>query len=192
MAPSKPKHSKRKSKPAGKRAVERAIDNVKSAARHTRFLKIADMVAEQWTGQQIVRAIADQFTISIRQAHFDLAEVYAQCRADSSADQEIRISRARLTWQRRMRLCELKGDQAAANYALDRLCKLDGLYAPKKIEVGGTVGVVVQMRTVLSALDAIGLAALDVVMQQLALRGIGGLPGMVDVPALAAPSSSGV
>lgn len=123
--------------------------------------------------------IATEFKITERTAYSDIAAVYASVQAESADDSAIRIGRARRTWQRLMRDAEEHDDRAAANYAHDRLCKLDGLYAPKRVEMSGSVGlsVSVSMRSIIGVLDATGLAALEIIMQQVeAAKARGELP----------------
>lgn len=136
-----------------------------------RIVRIEDLLAEQYTTAQIVRLVVKEFGVAERTAYTDVSEAYAAVHADDAAESGIRLVRARRSWQRRLRRAEAAGDESAANYALDRICKLDGSYAPKKVEMSGMVGVTVNisMRSIVGVLDAAGLAALELVMQQVEL-----------------------
>lgn len=145
--------------------------------KNKRIDRIEELIALQHSTAQIARIIAKEFEVAERTAYNDITETYARALPDSQEESSTRLARARRSWQRRLRVCEEQGDQSAANYALDRLCKLDGLYAPKKLELTANVTVSVSMRSVVGVLDAAGLAALEVVMQQVeAAKARGELP----------------
>ncbi|MDQ1446791.1 MAG: hypothetical protein QOI20_3255 [Acidimicrobiaceae bacterium] len=145
--------------------------------KNKRIERIEDLIAQQYSTKQIVAKVVDEFGVAERTAYTDITECYERAVPDSEEERSRRLDRARRSWQRRMRLAEEKGDQSAANYALDRLCKLDGLYAPKKVEMSSSVTVSVSMRSVVGVLDAAGLAALELVMQQVeAAKARGELP----------------
>ena len=161
-----------------------STSTVKSLERHKRFKQIEELLAEQYTGGQIVRHMMKEHGLQERQCYLDLSEVYARCQADDARDHDVRMSKARLAWGRRLRMCESAGEQQAANYALDRICKLEGLYAPKKIELTQTTATVnIQITALVGVLDAAGLAALELVQQQIeAARQRGLLPAADDLP----------
>lgn len=133
-----------------------------------RVLVAEQMLCEQYTSKQIVTELCQVFGIVERTAYTTLKIAYDRLAQDAAADRGIRKARARATWQKQYRLCLAKGEHQAANYALDRLCRLDGLFAPEKIEhITTTITVDVQIDAVVNVLDAAGLAALEVVLTQL-------------------------
>jgi hypothetical protein len=74
------------------------------------------------------------------------------------------------------------GDRTAARFMLDRLARLDGLYAPIKLETAQTITHVnMQINVIVEALDEEGLRAWEIVMEQLQRAGVAN--------SLAAPSS---
>lgn len=133
-----------------------------------RVLLAEQMLCEQYTSKQIVNELCAVFDIVERTAYTTLKIAYDRLAKDAAADRGIRKARARATWQKQYRSCLAKGDNQAANYALDRLCRLDGLFAPEKIEhTTTTITIDVQMNAVINVLDVAGLAALDIVLAQL-------------------------
>lgn len=132
-----------------------------------RVKRAEELLCDQHTSRQIVDKLIEEFKIVERTAYTTIRIAYERLAADAANDRGIRKARARATWQRHYRRCLEKGDNQAANYALDRLCRLDGLYAPEKIEVTNTLSVAVQLDMVVNVLDEAGLAALEIVMAQL-------------------------
>jgi hypothetical protein len=139
-----------------------------SRTRHERMARLETLLAKQYSTTQIVRLVAAEEEVSERQVYEDLAEVYQRVQAEDGDERSIRLSRARRTWQRQYRRCVDAKDYTAANYALDRLCKLDGLFAPKKLEVSGTIGVSMQITTLVGILTPAGMAALEVLQREIA------------------------
>lgn len=148
----------------------------RSEPRRARFAQIAELIEQQWSGPEIVEKLCVEHGISERMAQYDLAAVYEEFRKGDAEDQAVRIARARRAWQRQFRDCKTAQDRDAANYALDRLSRMDGVYAPKQVSITGTIGVAVEIRAVMRALDDAGLVALDLVMGQLKRAGIGLTP----------------
>lgn len=168
--------------------TNRATETPRSMSRHLRFQQIEELIAQQRTGGEIVRIMMGRTGLQERQVAYDLAEVYERCRAEDATDHEIRLVRARRTWGETLRRCQLQaeehlGTQVGAAYerrvieCIAQLCKLDGLYAPKKIEMSGSVNVHVgiQITKVVGVLDADGLAALSKVMEQVEAAKANGL-----------------
>lgn len=148
-----------------------------SRDRHERMRRIEVLLAKQYTTKQMIRIIQaeEEPPVSERQVYTDIAEVYATIQAEDADERAIRLARARRTWARQYRRCVDKGDMSAANYALDRICKLDGLYAPKKIEVSGTLSLSARVTSLVGILDADGIAALELIQRQIAAARDNGL-----------------
>lgn len=133
-----------------------------------RVKRAEELLCDQHTSGQIVRKLVEEFGIVERTAYTTLKIAYDRLSKDAAADRGIRKARARATWQRHYQRCIKNGNDQAAGYALDRLCRLDGLFAPEKIEhTTTTITVDVQMNAVINVLDVAGLAALDIVLAQL-------------------------
>lgn len=122
----------------------------------------------KYATRQLALRVAERFEISERQAYQDIAEVAERCRSDDAQEQATRVASARREWLRKARKYEREGKYADSNYAYDKHCKLLGLYAPKKIEVSGTIGIAAQITSLVGVLDAEGLKALEVVQRQIA------------------------
>lgn len=168
--------------------TNRATETVKSVDRHRRFQQIEELLAQQHAGGEIVRIMMARTGLQERQCYLDLAEVYERARTEDAADHEIRLARARRSWGETLRRCQLQAEEhlgtpVGAAYerrvieCIDKLCKLDGLYAPKKIELTQSLSVNMKITSLVGVLDAAGLAALEVVQQQIeAARQRGLLP----------------
>jgi hypothetical protein len=139
-----------------------------------------ELLCDQWTSRQIVEKLCKEFDIVERTAYTRIRIAYENLSADAANDRGIRKARARATWQTHYRRCIERGDMSAANYAMDRLCRLDGLFAPEKVEHSGTISVAVQIDAVINVLDTAGLAALEIVMAQVEAAKQSGL--LIDVP----------
>lgn len=150
-----------------------------------RATRAEELLCEQYTGKQIVKLLCKEFKVVERTAYSYLRIAYENLQAGAEDERAIRKTRARATWQTQYRKCLAAKDFSAANYALDRLCKLDGLFAPTKhkIEMGGVVTVGVQIRNVMNVLDVAGLAAMEIVLAQLEVARQKGLLVEDPVPA---------
>lgn len=130
---------------------------------------------------EIVAALRRDFRISQRLAYRDLAEVWQRRASEQARDRAALVAEAEFEWRRREAIADDRGETHAGNIALRERHKLLGLYAPKKIEHSGSVGVSmtidVKLDILVGVLDAKGLAALDVVLEQIeAARSAGLLP----------------
>lgn len=136
------------------------------------------------TSGEIVRMLCDEFKIVDRTAYTYVKLAYERLHVDDDAERGIRKARARAAWQAQYRRCIANSDWSAANYALDRMCKLDGLFAPTKhsVTVTASLSVQVQIRSIVGVLDATGLAALDVLMKQIEVAQAKGLLPAGDAP----------
>lgn len=122
----------------------------------------------KYTTRQLALRTGEVFGISERQAYEDIAAIVERCRADDAKDSADRLAAARREWLRKARLYEAKGKFADSNYAYDKLCKLLGLYAPKKLHISGHLTVGAQITSLVGVLDAEGLKALEIVQRQIA------------------------
>lgn len=134
-----------------------------------RVTRAEELLCEQYTGRQIVTLLCDEFKIVERTAYTYLKVAYENLQSGAAEERAIRKTRARATWQAQYRKCLAAKDFSAANYALDRLCKLDGLFAPQKhkVEMTSSIAIGVQIRNVMTVLDTRGLEAMAIVLEQL-------------------------
>ncbi len=107
----------------------------------------------------------------IRREFNRLAKMYTEIdkRPDIIAERKAQM---REEWQELEDEARAKGDLVTVRYAKDRRTKLDGLYAPQKIEHSVEVTVGLQIEKVVDALDERGLEALEIVLSQLAAKGL--------------------
>lgn len=124
---------------------------------------------------EIIDIVSRRFGVSESCVRNDVRKISKRYMAEEH-DPDVISSRKS---QMRAKLTELErearanNDRSTARYALDRLCKLDGLYAPVKVDVTSTVQTVgLEIEKVAAALDADGLAALEIVMVQLQRAGL--------------------
>jgi hypothetical protein len=131
----------------------------------------------KYSTRQLALRVAERFEISERQAYTDIAEIAERARSDDAAEHSYRVAAACREWLRKSRKYEREGRYHESNYAYDKLCKLKGLYAPKKIEISGSIGIGAQITSIVGILDARGLEALEIIQQQIAAaRDKGQLP----------------
>lgn len=193
-APKPSARKRRRARAAAKAAADRGPKEgtARALVRDRRLARIAELIPVAPSSAAIVRAIVDEFGIVERTAYLDLAEVYESCRPANEEDQKERIERGRRRWYSRRdylqstaRELYAKGEYKAAaayeghaNYAADRCSKIDGVYAPKKIDVDVAVAVDVRV-AVRQVGDAFAeappevIAALETVKTYLAARGLG-------------------
>lgn len=76
------------------------------------------------------------------------------------------------------------GDRSTARYVYDKICRIQGLFAPTKIEATSTTRVEVglQIEVIVKHLDAAGLTALETVLLQLEAAGIVKAPELAHSP----------
>jgi len=142
----------------------------------------------KYSTKQLALRVAKHFEISERMAYADIAEIAERARADDAAEHSYRVAAACREWLRKASKYEKEGRYHESNYAYDKLCKLKGLYAPKKIEVSGSIGIGAQITTLVGVLDVDGLKALEIVQAQIAAaRAKGQLPGQLPAPAEPTP-----
>lgn len=85
---------------------------------------------------QIKRYCAAKWGITEHTVEGYIREVYRRWGAMPSLDREGRKEQMRQTLNDFYQSARKAGAYSAAATALDRMCKLDGLYAPEKVEVG--------------------------------------------------------
>lgn len=127
----------------------------------------------------LIKSIMQKHDISRRQAYRDLAEAQLQLARVRSKNREELFAHADWNWRRREAKADAAGDHKAGNAAAAEWCKLHGLNAPKKVEMSGEVkiGVHVDVHAIIGILDEKGLAAWQLVREQIeAARADGRLP----------------
>ncbi len=132
-----------------------------------------------YSGGQIIEIVTHRYGVADRTVIAELAKIKKRYAFEEADDETIRSRKA----QMRSTLTDLihesraSGDLTTARYALDKLAKLDGLYAPTKIEIESKITTVgVQVNMIVRALDEDGLKALELIMGQLQAKGIALIP----------------
>lgn len=164
-------------------------------ARAQRIAEIETLMAGPYTKPEIMRMMAEQHGIAERTVRLDVAAIEQEWIKADVEDSKLRHATAIRAWMRRVRLCEAAEEQQAANYALDRLHKITGEFAPTKLEVSGTVSMDVKIEALVATLDVAlddeGKRCLAIVQAQLeAARARGLLPSGDEVAAVAAKDVS--
>lgn len=149
-----------------------------------RVKRTEQLIAKLYTTRQIVDLLCAEYGIVPRTAHADIAIAFERLQADAADDRAVRKTQMRRVIHGLIRSHMSAGDRQAANYLVDKLCKLDGLYAPEKHEIT-TVSVEMRIDVLINILDAAGQAALDVVLEQIEVAKEKGLllGDPIDVPA---------
>lgn len=160
------KRAKRAAKQVTKRTPRNAID-LRWVDKNKRLVRVDALVGDGWSTHRIVRVIMEEFHVAQRTAYDDYHEAEARRAPLDALRAATQQQRAADAWERLQWIHELAGRGADANYARDKWCKVTGAYAPKKIEISGSVGVRMEMRAVMAILDETGRTALEVVMKQI-------------------------
>lgn len=132
---------KKRTKPKRKRKDPATAESSKLGDHLRRVRRVDELLASQRTTRDIALTIAAEYDVSERRAYLDIAAAYERMKEDDSKERGDRKDRIRLSWQEQYRRCLELADMSAANYALDRLTKLDGLYEPDRLEVKNDLSV---------------------------------------------------
>ena len=97
--------------------------------------EIADLLAAQVASKEIEDRISERYGISTRMVRKDIQIVYENWEKESRRERGFRRGRMRNTLMAFYQRCMARRQYTAALGALDRLCKLDGLFAPEKLEI---------------------------------------------------------
>jgi hypothetical protein len=106
-----------------------------------RGIRIDALLASSQSTRKIAQTIVAEYDVAERTAYLDIAAAYERLRVADDVERAHRKNRIRLRWERQFQRCLSKGEMSAANYALDRLTKLDGLYEPDRVEVKNELSV---------------------------------------------------
>ncbi len=154
---------------------KRLATDPKTDPGHERRMYVEQLWRSMYSAGQIIEIVAHRYGVTGRTVANELAQIKKRYVFEEADLDTIRSRKA----QMRSTLTDLThesratGDLATARYALDKLAKLDGLYAPTKVEIETKVNVIgLQINTIVAALDEDGLKALELVMGQLAAKGI--------------------
>lgn len=142
--------------------------------RAKRLADLEERLAGPYAKADIVAYALEKYAVSARTVYDDLAEIEERWIAHDNEDSKLRRLRARRAWMRRQKKCEDAGEEQAANYALDRLHKITGEFAPERVEVSGRVEIAVdvQIEAFIERLDDEGLRCLAIVRDQLRMRAL--------------------
>jgi hypothetical protein len=86
------------------------------------------MLGLQMSSSAIVHAVCTEYGISERMAYKDIRAAFALLELDDAQERDSRRAQIRHSLQMLYRRCLKRADFRGAGFALDRLCKLDGLY----------------------------------------------------------------
>ena len=114
-----------------------------------RLAKVESLLALQMTNAQIKRAVAAEFGVSERTVATDIERVLFRHEPATLAAREKARDQMRMSLRQLYQRCLNSKDWRSAVAALDRICKLDGLYAPEelKVEHGGVIAATVDGMT---------------------------------------------
>jgi hypothetical protein len=105
-------------------------------------MRAVEILVQQYKpASEIVRVITAKFDCCERTVYDDIKVVWERLQAADGEERDVRKHQMRSTLRRlfakTVKVCDFKSAVAV----LDRLCKLDALYAPVQIEHGGELGV---------------------------------------------------
>lgn len=130
----------RKNNVTGRSAVKNNVHHKRSntAAKAHVDRRIEELFAQLMTMQAISWTLADELNLSAEYLRKRAGAVWKEIVARDKADRPFRKEQMRATLREQYRWCRTRGEATGANGALNMLCKLDGLYAPTKLDVTGT------------------------------------------------------
>src|SRR5262245_57775810 len=106
-----------------------------------RMRAVEQLVARYLPAREIAARIAERFGCSERTVYDDIRLVWKELAKEDEEERAVRKNQMRSTLRRLFNKAVRAEDYKAAIQALDRLCKLDGLLAPVKVEHAGELGV---------------------------------------------------
>ena len=101
--------------------------------------KIAEMITLMFRHSEIVAKVSEEFGVSERQAYRDLDIVYADLEADHERAKPKRAQHVRQALEALLKRCVANNQLSAAVQVIDRLCRIDGLYAPEEVNLSGSL-----------------------------------------------------
>ncbi len=117
------------------------VGSGRRSADPARLLETTRLYDELLPKARIAETIAAKFGVSKRQVYADLQTLEEEAQFDGRAALAARKNQMRSTLQTCFRRCSEEKDWRGAGFFLDRLCKLDGLYAPAEVAVTNTLTV---------------------------------------------------
>lgn len=108
------------------------------AERVERRREVEKLLALQYTTPQICRALAPKYDVSERMIRLDIEDAITEMATLDAEARPHRKNRMRETWLDLYRRCIAAKNFAVAHGALDKLCRMDGLYEAEKFQVTHT------------------------------------------------------
>lgn len=123
--------------------TDQAITN-----RRKRFERIEQLLALHYSDGQVASRVSEEFNVSRRQIHYDIAKYVAKLVANDEPI-EVKRKKMRKSLEALYRSCIKANDRRAAAMVQDRISKLEGLDAAMKVavSVSGTVNIHVCVQT---------------------------------------------
>jgi hypothetical protein len=115
-----------------------------------RLERVEVLLALQTTGTQVCRMVMAEFGVCEQTVRHDIARVMFAHENKDAMTREERRQQMRLSLKQLYQRCVNGKDYRGAGFVLDRICKLDGLYAPDNVNVNHT-GVVLVIDTMTTA-----------------------------------------
>jgi hypothetical protein len=105
--------------------------------RDDRFDFINTCLATQMPSGQIVKAVSHKYKITERTAWGNLSEEIRRYEAENVKERPVQKHRMRHSLRVLYQECLKQKNYRTAIQVLDRLCRIDGLFAPEEVEVSG-------------------------------------------------------
>lgn len=100
-----------------------------------RITDVENLLALLYSDQEIQRRVAAKFGVAERTVRSDLTRVYAELHERASATRDARVARARHTAEAMFRSSLSAGDRRDAQGYFDKLCRIEGTYAPDALKL---------------------------------------------------------
>lgn len=117
----------------------------KTRARHPevidRIRRVGDMLAAGTPRREIIATLSDTWGVSESTIANYMTEIFVEWKAQAERDKPFCRDYYREQMQKFYDEAKRNGEWRAAATILDRMCKLDDVYSPDKMQIQGTVGV---------------------------------------------------
>lgn len=108
----------------------------------TRIRRAEALISLQLSSGQVRQKLMEEYGVSERTAHSYFNAAWKLVEIDDAADRPRRKNQMRMTMKAALQRALAKGDMKAVAALIDRLCKLDGLYAPTEVRLEGEGAIV--------------------------------------------------
>lgn len=100
---------------------------------------VRQLLSSQVSSGDIVRTVSKRFGCKERSVYGDLELIRLEWQKEAEYEKPMRVDQMRKSFQQLMQRAMQDKDYKTCVQILDRLCKLDGLFEPMKVDVKNTI-----------------------------------------------------